>query len=205
MDKIAAIQAISAAKKNGTLVPYSAKNPPIPGPIINPVDIDADIYPRAFGRSSIVVISAINAVTAGIINAALTPPSMRDKNNTYKEFPMANNNSEKLKKNNPNTIIFFRPMESTNLPANGDTASWVSAKAATKYPSTFPVICNSFINVGRTGITSPIPKKAINKFMSKIVNVILEFFICKTPFLSYEERMITFLQFPLAIVVYIFH
>src|SRR5699024_5545451 len=117
MYDIAAIQAISAAKKNGTLVPYSSKNPPIPGPIINPVDIDADIYPRAFGRSSIVVISAINAVTAGIINAALTPPSMRDKNNTYKEFPMANNNSEKLKKKNPKKNNSFSPIESTNIQA----------------------------------------------------------------------------------------
>src|SRR5699024_10494551 len=71
---IAEINAKAAATKNGTLVPNTAKNPPIPGPIINPVLIAADIYPIAFALVSTVVISAINAVTAGIINAALIPP-----------------------------------------------------------------------------------------------------------------------------------
>ena len=46
-----AIKAITAATKNGTRIPYSAINPPIPGPIMNPVLIAADKYPIAFGRS----------------------------------------------------------------------------------------------------------------------------------------------------------
>src|SRR5699024_6558637 len=47
---IAAINATIAAAKNGILEPNSAKNPPIPGPIIKPVEIAADIYPIAFAR-----------------------------------------------------------------------------------------------------------------------------------------------------------
>src|SRR5699024_10873571 len=56
---IAAMYANTSAPINGTLGPISAKNPPIPGPIINPVLIAADLYTSAFARVSIVVISAI--------------------------------------------------------------------------------------------------------------------------------------------------
>src|SRR5699024_1812448 len=94
-DNTAANPAKTAAAKNGTLDPYSAKNPPIPGPIINPVLIAADIYPNAFERVSNVVISAIYAVTAGIMNAALIPPKNRDTNKISTDVPIPNKYSEK--------------------------------------------------------------------------------------------------------------
>src|SRR5699024_3247404 len=77
-EKPAATNAMAAEKKNGPRYPTPAKNPPMPGPMINPVEIDADINPSALERSSIVVMSAINAVTAGMMNAALIPPRKRD-------------------------------------------------------------------------------------------------------------------------------
>ena len=83
--------------------------------MIKPVEIAADIYPNAFGRVSTVVISAINAVTAGIINAALTPPSIREIKSTSTVFPTPNNSSETLKKSKPRMIIFLRPNLSAHL------------------------------------------------------------------------------------------
>ena len=60
---------------------------------------------------------------------------------------------------------------------NGSGELWriyfrVNANAAVKKPTVLPVMFNSFINVGKTGITNPIPKKAINKFISKMLSVI---------------------------------
>src|SRR5699024_12799239 len=76
----------------------------------------------------IVVISAINAVTAGIIKAALTPPSNLEAKSISTVFPSPNNNSEKLKINKPIIIIGLRPKRSTHLPAKGDISNWLTAK-----------------------------------------------------------------------------
>ena len=70
-------------KKNGARMPKSDIKPPIPGPIMNPVLIVADKYPNAFALFSNDVVSAIKAVTAGIIHAELTPPSALERNNTH--------------------------------------------------------------------------------------------------------------------------
>src|SRR5699024_8829536 len=43
METTKAISANPAAKKNGIRVPMPAKNPPTPGPIMNPVEMAADI------------------------------------------------------------------------------------------------------------------------------------------------------------------
>ena len=47
----AADNPIIAATKNGRRVCTSARNPPIPGPIIKPVLMAADIYPSALDLS----------------------------------------------------------------------------------------------------------------------------------------------------------
>ncbi|MNJ53136.1 hypothetical protein D3C77_485160 [compost metagenome] len=72
---------------------------------------------------SLVVISAIKAVTAGIMNAALIPPSMREINKTSTDLPIPNRNSEKPKINRPSTIMILRPYLSTQRPANGEMMS----------------------------------------------------------------------------------
>lgn len=84
--------------KNGTRIPNSAKNPPIPGPTINPVLIAADINPRAFGRSLSDVISAIYAEIAGMMHAPLIPPKILDRKRISRLLAIPNNNSEKLNK-----------------------------------------------------------------------------------------------------------
>src|SRR5699024_12272589 len=94
-DAIADIIATVAAAKKGSLVPISARKPPTPGPTIKPVLIAADIYPIDLERVSTVVISAIKAVTAGIIKAALTTPNNLEIKNTYTDIPNPNINSKK--------------------------------------------------------------------------------------------------------------
>lgn len=159
------------ATKKGTLVPNSAKKPPTPGPIMNPVLMEADIKPSALGRSSGVVISAIKAVTAGIIHPALTPPKMREIKSTSIDRPIPNRNSEILNKISPMIIIIFLPNRSVHFPVMGETINWVKAKAATMFPKIEPLMDNSFIMEGMTGITKPIPAKAMNKLDKSNANV----------------------------------
>ncbi|SIE58884.1 Uncharacterised protein [Mycobacteroides abscessus subsp. abscessus] len=64
------------------------------------------------------------------MNAALTPPRMRETNRGITDCPRPNKSSEALKMNRPITIILFLPNWSAHLPAIGDTISWAPAKAA---------------------------------------------------------------------------
>lgn len=88
--------------------------------------------------------------------------------------------------------MIFRPYLSVHLPVIGEAINCANAKAATIFPTTVPLMDNSFISDGRTGMTRPMPTKVMNILLRTNANAIF----CDFEFINIPFRVnsIDFLQ-----------